>query len=113
MASLSQVINGLKKYTDAEILPKVPGLNKWLVGAAASMMLDNASNIFNELKQNPAIKAMNIINKDDEIDIDRLYECILEQAHKSAVTFDVPVIGTMTLKAGDVERLYSLIKAAK
>lgn len=33
MSSLNEVVNGLKKYVDAEILPKVTGWNKWVFGA--------------------------------------------------------------------------------
>ena len=33
MSSLNEVVTGLKKYVDAEILPKVTGLNKWVFGA--------------------------------------------------------------------------------
>lgn len=113
MASLNQIIYGLKKYMDAEVLPKITGWNKWVVGAGFSLMLENSTQVFNSIKENPIIKSMNIINKDDEIDLDKLYSSILEQAKKSAITFDVPMIGTMTLKANDVERLYSFIKNEK
>lgn len=111
MVELGQVTSGISKYIDSEILPKISGLNRWIVGAGASMMLNNSSVIFNQMKENPVIKSMDVINKDDEIDIDKLYSSILEQAKKSAVTFDVPLVGAITLKSSDVEKLYKLILA--
>ena len=112
MVELNQVINGLKAYLESELVSRVTGLEKWVVGAGLSMLLDNGINTFNVLKENEFIKAMEIVNRNDEIDIDRLYKYLSEQAKKSAVTFKVPLIGSVTLKAEDVEKIYTSIKGA-
>ncbi len=113
MSSLNEVVNGLKKYVDAEILPKVTGWNKWVFGAGVSLMLENSANVFNQLKENPFIKNMGVISKEDEIDIEKLYSVFLEQSKKSAVTFAVPLLGNLTLKSNDIEKLYNLIKSSE
>lgn len=110
MTNLNNIVLGLKKFVDSEMLPKVSGLNKWIVGAGISLALENSSNIFDSLKQNDFIKALNIINKDDEIDLDKIYESLIEQAKKSAVTFDMPLVGVVTLKEKDLEKIYKFIK---
>ncbi len=113
MSSLNEVVTGLKKYVDAEILPKVTGLNKWVFGAGISLMLENSANVFNQLKENPFIKNMGVISEEDEIDIEKLYSVFLEQSKKSAVTFAVPLLGNLTLKSNDIEKLYNLIKSSE
>lgn len=110
MTDLNNIITGIKKYLESELLERVTGWQKWTVGAALSMILDNAVNVFNSLKTNPVIKSMGVINNDDEIDIDKVYKYFIEQARKSAVTFNLPIIGAVTMKADDVEKIYSFIK---
>lgn len=109
MKSLNSVINGLRKYLDAEMLSKIQGLNKWIVGASLSMALENGPSIFNELKNSKIIKSMNVIDEDDQIDVEKIYKYLSEQAKKSAVTFNMPFIGAVTIKASDLDKLYQLI----
>ncbi|MCQ2598438.1 MAG: hypothetical protein MJ181_11405 [Treponema sp.] len=110
MVELNQVISGIKKYLENELVTKVTGINKWIVGASLSMVLDNGVKVFNELKELPIVKTMDIINSDDQIDIDKLYKALLEESKKSAVTFQFPLVGSITLKSEDVEKIYSYIK---
>lgn len=90
-------------------LSKIQGLNKWIVGASLSMALENGPSIFNELKNNKIIKSMNVIDEDDQIDVEKIYKYLSEQAKKSAVTFNMPFIGAVTIKASDLDKLYQLI----
>lgn len=111
MVTLTQVISGMKSFMDEEIVGKMNGLSKWLVGAGISLAMDNAVNTYNELKANPMIKALGIIHDDDTIDIDKLYAKLKEQAQMhEAVSFNVPLIGTMTFRAEDLDHLYMDIK---
>lgn len=110
MCTLSQVVNGIKEYFEHELVAKIPGLGKWLIGAAISMTLDNADHVFMELKENSLIKAMGIIGPDEMIDIEKLYQHILAQAQNSTASINMPLIGVVTFKAEDVEKIYSYIK---
>lgn len=110
MTNLNNIISGLKKFLENELIERVTGWQKWAVGAGVSMILENGANVFNTLKTNPVIQAMQIITNDDEIDIDRIYKHLIDQARKSAVTFQLPLVGAITLKADDVEKIYTYIK---
>ena len=112
MVNVGQVITGLKKYLDSELLSKINGWQKWIAGATVSMAMEKSVDIFNSLKTNPAVKALNIITSDDLIDIDTLYKYILEESKKTAATFTLPVIGAVTLRSEDVEKLYTYITGA-
>lgn len=109
MISYTKVINGISRYIDEEIVTKLAGYQKWVVGAGAGIMLNKSTNIFNNLKINPMIKQMELINDKDEIDIETIYREVKKQAQKSAVTVDIPLAGTLTLNEQDVDKLYSMI----
>lgn len=110
MVTLNQVQNGIVKYLDSEITPNINGWQKWVFGALASTAMLKTTNIFNALKENPLIKMLEVIDENDNIDIDTLYREFYKQAQKGAVTFDVPMIGPMTINHTDVEKLYRYIK---
>lgn len=110
MYEYNKVINGIAKYIDTEIVDKITGWQKWVIGSGVGIALSNATNTFNKLKENDFVKMLGIINKDDKIDVDKIYKEMKKQAKKSAITFNAPLIGTMTLNEQDVDKIYELIK---
>ena len=80
-----------------------------MIGAGASMALSRSTDIFNQIKDHPVIKVMHIIDDNDLIDIDKLHAEFAKHAQRGAITFDVPLMGALTLNASDVDRLYSYI----
>ena len=109
MVTLAQVRSGLERYIEAEIISQIADWRKWVIGAAASMALDKSTDIFNQLKGNPIVKALGEIDDQDMIDIDRLHSEFAKQAQRGAITIDVPMLGALTLNAHDVDRLYQYI----
>ena len=110
MVTYSQVVNGMSRYIDQEIINKIQGLPRWGLGAVSGIALSRGANIFNTLKANPIIKMLEVIDDNDMIDIDTIYTEIRKQAEKGSATFDAPMIGTITLTKDDVDKLYHLIK---
>lgn len=110
MVTLSQVQSGVAQYIETEVLSKVPDWRKWVLGAGVGVIISKSSEIFEQLKANPIISAMGVIDANDMIDIDRLYNEFAKQAQKQAVTFEVPLLGAVTLNAHDVDLLYRYIK---
>lgn len=114
MVTLSQVQNGLVKYLDTEIMPQINGWQKWVFGAAMSVSLSKAANILNELKENAFIKMLDIIDENDKIDIDTIYQEFRKQAQKGPVTFNVPIVNLpLTLNSADIDKMYQLIKGGE
>ena len=110
MVAYNQVVNGMTKYIDQEIINKIQGWQRWALGAGAGIMMTKGTNIFNILKANPIVKMLEVIDENDMIDIDTIYAELRKQAEKGSATFDAPMIGTITLTKDDVDKLYSLIK---
>ena len=110
MYNLGQVVGGISNYLDAEILGKITGWQKWIVGAGLGLSINKATNIFNELKNNAMIKTLEIIDDNDMIDVDTLYREVKKQARKGPITFNVPMIGNLTLNESDVDKIYNNIR---
>jgi hypothetical protein len=110
MVTYNQVVNGMSKYIDQEIINKIQGWQRWALGAGAGIMMTKGTNIFNTLKMHPIIKMLDVIDENDMIDIDTIYGELRKQAEKGSATFDAPMIGTITLTKDDVDKLYTLIK---
>ena len=110
MYEYNKVINGIAKYIDYEIVEKISGWKKWVVGSGMGIALSNTSGVFNQVKNNEFVKMLNIIDKDDRINVDKIYKEMKKQAKKSSVTFDVPMLGPITLNEQDVDKIYEFIK---
>lgn len=110
MVTINKIINGMRIWLDTEMISNMQGLNKWIVGAGLAMYLDNATNIFNELKQNEMVKALQIIDEGDMIDLDKIYNYLIQEAKKCPATFKIPYVGAVTMHDTDIEKLYMIIK---
>lgn len=109
MVSLAQVQQGLSRYVENELTSKMTGAQKWIFGVGAELYLANISSIYNKLKVHPMVDALGIIDKQDQIDIDKLYNALLHQADLGAMTVDIPMAGSFTFNRNDVENLYRYI----
>lgn len=110
MYEYSKVLNGITKYIDTEIIANINGWQKWVVGGGIGLALSNSTDLFNKLKSNEVVKMLNVIDENEKINVDKIYRELKKQAKKSSVTFNVPMLGTLTLNEQDVDKLYELIK---
>ena len=110
MVTYNQVVNGMAKYIDQEIINKIQGWQRWALGAGAGIIMNKGTNMFNAFKAHPVVKMLEVIDDNDLIDIDTIYAELRKQAEKGSATFDAPMIGTITLTKDDVDKLYHLIK---
>lgn len=109
MVTLQQVQHGLSKYVSNELTSKMTGAQKWIFGAGAELYIGNIGSIFNKLKVHPMVSALGIIDEQDQIDIDKLYNVLLHQADNGPMTVDIPLAGAFTFNRSDVEKLYGYI----
>lgn len=110
MYEYSKVLNGMAKYIDTEIVDKITGWKKWVIGSGVGIALSNTTDVFNQVKNNDFVKMLNVIDKDDKINVEKIYKEMKKQAKKGAITFDIPMIGALTLNEQDVDKMYDFIK---
>lgn len=113
MYNYTQVYNGIAKYLDSDIISKIDGWQKWVIGAGMSMALSKSNNIFEKIKEMPIVKTLEIVDEQGMINIDELYKYVKEQAEKSPITINNAITGPITFNKKDVDRLYEFIKEAK
>ncbi len=109
MVTVEQVQRGCARYLEGEFLAKISGWKRWAFGAGAAMVLDGLPDIVNQYRENAIVSSLGILTPDG-IDLDRVYPYLRAQAEKGDVTFDLPIVGAVTLNAGDVEKLYRCIQ---
>ena len=110
MVSYSQVVNGISKYIDQEIVNKLQGWQKWALGAGTGIFLSKSGENFTQLKENSIVKMLGLIDENGMVDVDIIYSELRKQADKGAIVAEIPMIGKLTLTKDDVEKLYTCIK---
>lgn len=109
MVTYNQVTKGISRFVDEEILSKLQGKEKIALGVGTGIMLRRGENLFNAIKEQPLIKMLEIVDENDNIDIEIIYEELKKQMGDSSESFDIPMVGRLTLTKDDVDKLYSLI----
>lgn len=106
MIHYSRVINGAVNYIDSEIISQMNGsLKGWGLGIVTGLMAKKAEQLFVELRQNPLVASLGIVDG-DMVDIEAIYAEALRMAQKGSATVSLPMVGPVTFKTADVESLY-------
>ena len=105
MVSEQQIVSGIVKYIDTQVMPVVDTKSKWMIGTAITMLAKSP-------KSHEMVKQLSLfgIEHDGMYDIDALAEGVLENAKKyGKMTITFPIIGSMTFNEMDVEMLRKMI----
>lgn len=106
MIHYSRVISGAVNYIDSEIIAQMNGsLKGWGLGIVTGLMAKRAEQLFSELRQNPLLVSLGIV-EDEMVDIEAIYAEALRMAQKGSATVNLPMVGAVTFRAADVESLY-------
>lgn len=106
--TMDQLVSGMSKYADQEIIAKVSGVRKWLVALATPAVMMSVSDMI--LKNKDTLVKAGYMTEDGMVDIERLYTDVSGIARKTgSVTEHLPVLGDVTFSEQDIERLYLCI----
>lgn len=109
MIPYNQVVNGVTKYIDNEILPKVEGLPKIAVGIMLAGAVKRGDSIIEQIKAIPVVKMIGIVDDENRVDIETIYEELKKQVAKEPLHMELPGVGRVTFTHEDVDKLYSHI----
>lgn len=106
--TVNQISEGVGRYIDGELMPKVSGIRKWFLGVAgvyAGKMVEDKIAEHRDVLINAGI-----MSEDGMVDIDRFMPQLKAMAAESGpVTEHVSMLGDITFDSSDVEKLYSYI----
>ena len=109
MVCLEKIQAGASAFLDAEIMPKLPGLQRWLFGGTAALFLERFPDMVRNLPANNMFRAMGVVSADNEIDVETAYRLLKTQAKTGNAPVNVPGIGVLTITEADVDKLYNYI----
>ena len=106
--TVNQISEGLAKYIDNELVPKVPGVRKWALGLAGAYA---GKAIQDKISENSKLlSSLGIMSEDGMVDVDMVLPYIKSMATQSGpVSEHVPMIGDIRFDSSDVDKLYSYI----
>lgn len=110
MVNAQQIKSGVTKYINSEILPHLSGLPKIGVSAYVNLMSDKVPELMIQLRDQPGISILEVIDEDCNLDIDRLYKAIVPaMADGEKITIEIPMIGSFNLTKQDIDKLYKYV----
>lgn len=111
MATVEQVQQGLLKYIDSDIMPKLGGLKKIGLGAYVALASRNARGVLEKYMHHPGVEVLGVISEGGEIDVDALYQAIAPMmANGEKVPISIPMIGEIRLDRSDLDKIYQNVK---
>lgn len=115
MVTLEMVENGLGRYLDAEILPKLPadGIKGFGIGVAATLLVKRGGVLIRNLGQNKTVQAMGLIGADGAVDLDVLQEAAMANVPPTGVAFDLPIGIQLRLHKDDVKCICDYIRGTR
>lgn len=109
MIPYNQVVNGVTKYIDSEILPKVDGWSKIAVGIVLAGAVKKGDAVVEQIKTIPIVKMIGIVDEENRVDIEVIYEELKKQVSVEPLRMELPGVGKVTFTREDVDKLYSHI----
>ena len=111
MVSMQQFQRGIIQYIDSDIMPHLQGAQKLGVGVYVALAGNNLSKLIKAYMDKPYIQVLGVIDKDGNIDVDKLYSAaapMFQNGEKYPVQF--PIIGEIRFDKSDLEKLYQYVR---
>ena len=109
--TIDQAMRGAMRYADNEVIPHLPGGKGIGAGIMLALIMEGSREKILTLRENPAIKMMQIFDDDGNIDLDKLYNAARPR-FENKLSVSVPFIGDLKFDQNDVDKLYKFIQEA-
>lgn len=111
MKTSEEMVNGLMRYINKEVIPKMNTSGKWMLGTVVGMAEGKAHDVALTIQGNDLAKALGAVNADGLFN----EELIADAMHKAAERYgklqmSLPLAGTLTFSVDDVEQLRRYIR---
>ncbi len=104
------VVDGINRYIDKEIYSGLNDAQEFLARLVVGRVNQNAEGIKQLLMTNGVMRTMGIVDSDGMVDLEQLLGDVKREIErKESLKISVPMLGTLTFKATDVDVLYDMI----
>ena len=110
--TIDQAMRGILRFFDTVASPHMDEVRSFVAGVGLSLLADGSKEQLLVLRDNPWVKAMQIMDEQGDIDIDRLYNKARPRLDGRKLPIKIPFIGKLTFVAEDIDNLYKYIQEA-
>lgn len=110
MKSYESVVDGIVRYMDKELFPKMNDFQELVARIAVARLYED--DVKHALHHNSIVKAFGLIDSNGMVDVDRLMKDIRKEiSRKGKLEIAIPMFGKMTFSPEDVDALHREIDA--
>lgn len=114
MVTIAQVQQGVARFVDTEIVPRLSTAEKLIVGGGAGLATAKLPELVNRYAGNKIVSALNLVDVErGEIDLDAVYNAVKPYLTGDPIPVKVPFVGlTLKFTQREIDTLYRYIKEA-
>lgn len=110
MVSLNQIKAGVGDYIESVMMPRLDSKRKFLAGAAYVLIAAKMDQILPALAEVPAVKMLDLVDADGNVDVDALYNAAKAQMQRQeSLEISIKTLGDFKFRANDIDELYRFI----
>lgn len=114
MVTIAKVQQGVAKFVDAEIIPRLSVVEKLVVGGGAGLITSKLPEVLGKYADNNIFSALALYDAEHgEIDIDALYNAVKPYIGPDPIPVKIPIAGiTLKFTQREIDTLYKYIMEA-
>ena len=114
MVHKSNIIPGLSKFIDTNILSHYPptSLKRIAAAGAIAIYLNQNMTLVDKILQHPMIEAMNLVNDQGMVNIETLRDVYKNEINKVGfLRMHLPLLGDVDFTSDDLDSLYRILQS--
>ena len=112
MISIDQLMRGVTRFAELEIIPHLPTGKGIGAGIAMALLMDGGKAQILQLREHPAVQLMGIMDESGNVDLNRLYNAARPKVDGQKLPVAIPIIGELRFDVNDLDNLYKYIQEA-
>lgn len=106
----TQILDGIERYIEGEILAKIPDARKWVVGGYVALLMRPFRQNPDAMFRHPLIAPLeHLVTPDGTVDLDTVRDVFREQAQKYPSFLNIPMVGPYHMDVNDIDKIYNYI----
>ena len=112
MVTIDQALNGLERFANSEIIPRVSDAIGFAVAVLIRMVKNGGKERLLAMRDNFFVRLTGALDEEGNVDIDQLYKCAREEIEGKKITLFSIKDKDMRFAAADIDKLYRYIQEA-